>query len=110
MEVEVILDIVTSLFVTILLIEVCNFAYFILPLYLGRAHLYQLQYQYWALSSIRCKTHLISVNYSREYGWDYRFARLRVKNASLYRAQFRAQFRKMSIESPPEGQKYFIKL
>ena len=42
----VIPDIVTSLFVTILLIQVCKLAYFILPLYMGRAHLYQLQYQY----------------------------------------------------------------
>ena len=42
----VIPDIVTSLFVTILLIQVCKLACFILPLYMGRAHLYQLQYQY----------------------------------------------------------------
>ena len=42
----VIPDIVTSLFVTILLIQVCKLAYFLLPLYMGRAHLYQLQYQY----------------------------------------------------------------
>ena len=42
----VIPDIVTSLFVTILLIQVCKLASFILPLYMGRAHLYQLQYQY----------------------------------------------------------------
>ena len=42
----VIPDIVTSLFVTILLIQVCKLAYFLLPLYMGRAQLYQLQYQY----------------------------------------------------------------